>query len=287
MTDQPAAAASPASDPSAPRPMHRVTGYAWYALAVFVLVYALNFIDRQVLSILAESVKNGPRPRRRPIGLPLRNRLRGVLRLVRDPARAARRQLVSRAADGDRAGFVVDDDRRVGPRHRLHRTRDCAHRSRHRRSQRLARGLLDDLRLFPQGKARHRFVDLFERALHRRRPQPADRRLRAQRMGRALSGRIRRAVRPRAVASGVHGGRPARHPRRFLGVDIEGAAARRKRRPALAGRPPQRLARVREGARRDPAAADPAVGRAHPRRDEAQPHRPRRWSRWRRPCCGN
>ena len=55
MTDQPAAAAS--ATPDAPRPMHRVTGYAWYALAVFVLVYALNFIDRQVLSILAESVK--------------------------------------------------------------------------------------------------------------------------------------------------------------------------------------------------------------------------------------
>jgi len=51
MTDQPAA------DPETPRPIHRVTGYAWYALAVFVLVYAMNFIDRQVLSILAESVK--------------------------------------------------------------------------------------------------------------------------------------------------------------------------------------------------------------------------------------
>jgi len=52
MTDNPAAAAT-----TTPRPVHKVTGYAWYALAVFVLVYALNFIDRQVLSILAESVK--------------------------------------------------------------------------------------------------------------------------------------------------------------------------------------------------------------------------------------
>jgi len=31
--------------------------YAWYALAVLVLVYAINFIDRQVLSILAEDIK--------------------------------------------------------------------------------------------------------------------------------------------------------------------------------------------------------------------------------------
>lgn len=35
----------------------RVTAYAWYALFVLVLVYALNFIDRQILSILAEDIK--------------------------------------------------------------------------------------------------------------------------------------------------------------------------------------------------------------------------------------
>lgn len=35
----------------------RVGPYAWYALFVLVLVYALNFIDRQILSILAEDIK--------------------------------------------------------------------------------------------------------------------------------------------------------------------------------------------------------------------------------------
>src|SRR3546814_14502709 len=35
----------------------RVGGYAWYALGVMVLVYVVNFVDRQVLSILAEDVK--------------------------------------------------------------------------------------------------------------------------------------------------------------------------------------------------------------------------------------
>lgn len=62
--DAPPAASDPRPrpDPAAsfaptPRPAHRVTAYAWYALSVFVLVYALNFIDRQVLSILAESIK--------------------------------------------------------------------------------------------------------------------------------------------------------------------------------------------------------------------------------------
>ena len=35
----------------------RVSGYAWYALLLFVVVYVFNFIDRQIVSILAESIK--------------------------------------------------------------------------------------------------------------------------------------------------------------------------------------------------------------------------------------
>jgi MFS family permease len=35
----------------------RARPYAWYALGVMALVYALNFIDRQILSILAEDIK--------------------------------------------------------------------------------------------------------------------------------------------------------------------------------------------------------------------------------------
>lgn len=35
----------------------RPTGYAWYGLGVLVLVYMLNFIDRQILSILANDIK--------------------------------------------------------------------------------------------------------------------------------------------------------------------------------------------------------------------------------------
>lgn len=44
-----------ASQTSSPRP--RVDAYSWYALAVLVLVYVLNFIDRQLLTILAVDVK--------------------------------------------------------------------------------------------------------------------------------------------------------------------------------------------------------------------------------------
>ena len=43
------------SDQAAARP--RVSAYAWYALTLFVIVYIFNFIDRQIVSILAESIK--------------------------------------------------------------------------------------------------------------------------------------------------------------------------------------------------------------------------------------
>ncbi len=41
--------------PAAAKP--RIGAYAWYALAVLVLVYIINFIDRQILSILVPEIK--------------------------------------------------------------------------------------------------------------------------------------------------------------------------------------------------------------------------------------
>lgn len=48
--------ATDADQPPSAAPV-RVGAYAWYALAVLVLVYIVNFIDRQILSILAEDIK--------------------------------------------------------------------------------------------------------------------------------------------------------------------------------------------------------------------------------------
>jgi MFS family permease len=48
-------ATEPEAAPAAPRP--RVSAYAWYALFVLVLVYIVNFIDRQILSILVGDIK--------------------------------------------------------------------------------------------------------------------------------------------------------------------------------------------------------------------------------------
>lgn len=36
---------------------YKANGYAWYVLAILVLVYILNFVDRQILSILSEDIK--------------------------------------------------------------------------------------------------------------------------------------------------------------------------------------------------------------------------------------
>jgi MFS family permease len=41
----------------APPPI-RISRYAWYALFVLVLVYIINFIDRQIISILAQDIKH-------------------------------------------------------------------------------------------------------------------------------------------------------------------------------------------------------------------------------------
>ncbi|MEI9851104.1 MAG: MFS transporter [Sphingomonas sp.] len=42
---------------AAPMPEPRAGAYAWYVLAVLFLVYVLNFIDRQILAILADDIK--------------------------------------------------------------------------------------------------------------------------------------------------------------------------------------------------------------------------------------
>jgi len=41
----------------AAKPLPQASGYSWYVLSVLVVVYILNFIDRQILSILAVDIK--------------------------------------------------------------------------------------------------------------------------------------------------------------------------------------------------------------------------------------
>jgi len=46
-----------AAGEQAPQPVTSASGYSWYVLGVLVVVYILNFIDRQILSILAVDIK--------------------------------------------------------------------------------------------------------------------------------------------------------------------------------------------------------------------------------------
>lgn len=46
------------AEAGAPAAPYRIGAYAWYALLVLVLVYIVNFIDRQIISILAEDIKH-------------------------------------------------------------------------------------------------------------------------------------------------------------------------------------------------------------------------------------
>lgn len=58
MSSTPAVADVPAASEVPPERAKDVgSPYAWYVLGVLVLVYMLNFIDRQILSILAEDIK--------------------------------------------------------------------------------------------------------------------------------------------------------------------------------------------------------------------------------------
>jgi MFS family permease len=51
--------ATPDSGETAPAaPRIRVSTYGWYALFVLVLVYIINFVDRQIISILAQDIKS-------------------------------------------------------------------------------------------------------------------------------------------------------------------------------------------------------------------------------------
>ncbi|HMC93027.1 MAG TPA: MFS transporter [Allosphingosinicella sp.] len=52
------AAQAPSGTPSGTGTRSGVGAYGWYALIVLVLVYAINFVDRQIISILAQDIKH-------------------------------------------------------------------------------------------------------------------------------------------------------------------------------------------------------------------------------------
>jgi MFS family permease len=57
MADSEKAVTTPAGPPEAPAQARHSTAYSWYALSILVLCFLFNYIDRNILSILAEDVK--------------------------------------------------------------------------------------------------------------------------------------------------------------------------------------------------------------------------------------
>jgi MFS family permease len=51
-------AATDSGEAAPAQPPIRVSAYGWYALFVLVLVYIINFVDRQIISILAQDIKH-------------------------------------------------------------------------------------------------------------------------------------------------------------------------------------------------------------------------------------
>ena len=48
---------SEAAAPGAPSVPQRTSAYAWVVLAMLAFIYIFNFLDRQLMSVLIESIK--------------------------------------------------------------------------------------------------------------------------------------------------------------------------------------------------------------------------------------
>ena len=181
----------------------RASGYAWYVLGILFVVYILNFVDRQIISILAEDIKRDLHLKDEDLGFPVRHRVRRVLLPVRDSAWSARRQLDPRSPHDARVGIVVEHDRAVRVRAEWRHARRCPDRRRHRRGDRQSVGLFADLGLLSEAAARDRARDLFVGPVRRRRTcrsriGGADRPALEPRLSRW------RTVRAARLAGGVH-----------------------------------------------------------------------------------
>ena len=161
-----------------------------------------------------------------PDRLPLRHRVRRLLRAVRHSARPPGRRLGAHPPDRARAGRLEPDDRASAF------ARNFAELSAARIGVGIGEAsanpgrLLAALRLLPAGAPRHGARHLFERHLHRRRPRPRHRRADRRALGRGLR-RRGAAARPARLAGRVSRRRPAGAVARPVGGDPARAAARR------------------------------------------------------------
>ena len=265
MTEEPAAA---------PRP--RVSGYAWYALILFVIVYIFNFIDRQIVSILAESIKADLKLDDAQIGFLYGTAFAVFYALFGIPlGRLAdswyRGRLMAiglalwssmTALSGFAQNFGMLAAARIGVGIGEASASPAAY------------SMIADY--FPKER-RATALSIYSSGLYIGGgiALPVGGFVLAE-WGAAVPGCGNCPARPCAMAGRLPRGGTSRPAARSLDLEPEGAAARRDRRPPVRHRPSQRLARFRTRACRDPSAADAAERRANSRRDAAQSARSRR-----------
>ena len=222
--------ATSVEDPAAPSAKARIGAYAWYALFVLVLVYIVNFIDRQIISILAQDIKRDLALDDAQIGFLYGTAFAVFYALFGIPlGRLAdswyRGRLIAiglgmwssmTVLSGFASNFTMLAAARIGVGIGEASASPAAY------------SMISDR--FPKGEAGDRTLHLFERSLYRRRAQPADRRFRHQPLDRGLARSGQRAARPRRLAGGLPRRRSSRPAARTVGDDAARAAARRLRR---------------------------------------------------------
>jgi hypothetical protein len=189
------AAAPPIEGPAVPQPTR---GYANYVLTLLVIVYILNFIDRQILAILAEDIKRDLGLSDADIGflygtafgvfyslfgIPLGRLADSWNRVKLLSAGLAIWSAATAASAFARTGGMLTGAR-IGVGIGEATASPCAY------------SLISDY--FPQGEAGHRARNLLVRNLHRGRPVALHRRRDRRKVESRLSGR--RPARPRRLA---------------------------------------------------------------------------------------
>ena len=195
---------------------------AWFVLGMLCFVYVLNFLDRQLLSILAKPIQDDLQVTDGQLGPHQRPVFRAVLLPDLDSRRVARGSDQPRARAVVRVRAVERGDGRLRIGGHLSAARRRADDGGRRRGGRRAAFLRDHLRLLSSGHARHG-----ARAVQSR---PADRAGAGRRLRRVDRGRLQLAKRVRRA-------RRCRHRRGGHGLSVRSRAGARRSRSAPIAKP--------------------------------------------------
>ena len=141
--------------------------YAGYVTVVLVIVYVFNFIDRQIVTILAEEIKADLGISDAQIGFLYGTAFAVFYAIFGIPLGRLADTWTRKNLIAIGIGFWSLMTALSGTARSFASLAAYRDRCGHRRGQRDPGGVLDAVRLLSAGNARHRARDLFERHLHR------------------------------------------------------------------------------------------------------------------------